>query len=355
MHEISVSGITKRWGSVNALRDVSLSVRASEFLAILGPSGCGKTTLLRIIAGLDEPTTGEIVIAGKTVTHDPVWKRKIGFVFQNFALWPHLSVFRNVAMGLELRKTDKKELNEHVFAALRLVQLESLADRFPNQLSGGQQQRVALARAIVLKPAVLLLDEPLGALDKNLRQDMQVELKTLQQTLGLTTIFVTHDQEEAMSLADRVVVMNHGAIEQLDTPEGIYNNPASSFVARFVGETTFFEGRIEQRGTNAILRTAQGLKIPLHSTTSSGEMDRVAFVRPEWIILTKTDQPDTESIPRGKIERIMFFGSTKDYLVSLGEKQIRIKTTGSKDHFNMGDEVVLKFSAHLLPKEETAT
>jgi ABC-type Fe3+/spermidine/putrescine transport system ATPase subunit len=351
MHEIGVSGITKRWGSVTALRDVDLSVRAGEFLAILGPSGCGKTTLLRIIAGLEEPDAGDVVIAGNAVTHDPAWKRDIGFVFQNFALWPHLNVFRNVAMGLELRKTGKKQLHDSVFAALRLVQLESLADRFPSQLSGGQQQRVALARAIVLKPAVLLLDEPLGALDKNLRQSMQVELKTLQQTLGLTTIFVTHDQEEAMSLADRVVVMNQGMVEQLDTPEVIYNNPASSFVARFVGETTFFEGRIEERGIKAVLRTAHGMEIPLRGAPPSGEIQGVAFVRPEWILLTKPDRCVSEPMPTGRIERIMFFGSTRDFLIRFGETQIRVKAAGALDHFKTGDEVALQFAAHLLPKE----
>lgn len=231
MGEISVRNITKSWAAFTALNDINLDVREGEFLSILGPSGCGKSTLLRILAGLESPTSGDVVIAGKRVTNDPVWKRKIGFVFQNFALWPHLTVFRNVSMGLELRKTSKYEIRQRVMEALRMVQLEALADRLPSQLSGGQQQRVALARAIVLKPDVLLLDEPLSALDKNLRQDMQVELKALQQTLGLTTVFVTHDQEEALSLSDRIVVMNKGVIEQVDTPDNIYNlrntSPAS--------------------------------------------------------------------------------------------------------------------------------
>jgi ABC-type Fe3+/spermidine/putrescine transport system ATPase subunit len=350
MDGISVSGIYKHFDGTTALSDINLSVRKGEFLSILGPSGCGKSTLLRIIAGLEEPSSGEVVIAGRTVTRDPVWKRKIGFVFQSFALWPHLTVLGNVAMGLELRGDGKAERREKALAALRLVQLESFADRFPSQLSGGQQQRVAVARAVVLEPAVLLLDEPLSSLDKNLRQDMQIELKKMQELLKLTTIFVTHDQEEAISLSDRIVVMNRGVIEQIDVPDKIYNWPASPYVARFVGETTFFEGRIERGDQDFMLCAESGTRIPLQQAGLAGIQEGVAFVRPEWIKLSKPNQDAGALSLRGMIERIMFFGATTDYLVRQGETLIRVRVAGGSGSFEVGDEVALNFAARLLPK-----
>ncbi|BBD40246.1 ABC transporter ATP-binding protein [Aminobacter sp. Y103A] len=350
MHQIGVSNIKKNWGSFVALQDVNLDVREGEFLSILGPSGCGKSTLLRIIAGLEEPSGGDIYIAGQKVTQDPVWKRKIGFVFQNFALWPHLTVFRNVSMGLELRKIEKGELHERVMEALRLVQLEALADRLPAQLSGGQQQRVALARAIVLKPEVLLLDEPLSALDKNLRQDMQVELKALQQTLGLTTIFVTHDQEEALSLSDRVVVMNRGVIEQLDTPNAIYNQPVSEYVARFVGEAFFFEGSVEGNGTAKTLRLSDGAAVPIKGNGVQVGQEAVAFVRPEWVGLSRLDMAFEPGMPKGTVERLMFFGQSSDYLVRLGDRQLRVKHRSDGMEFKPGDDVALRCIAQVLPR-----
>ncbi|WP_166648546.1 ABC transporter ATP-binding protein [Phyllobacterium brassicacearum] len=355
MHHIGVRNIIKNWGAFSALKDVNLDVREGEFLSILGPSGCGKSTLLRIIAGLEEPSGGEIFIAGQNVTLDPVWKRKIGFVFQNFALWPHLTVFRNVSMGLELRKTEKAELYNRVMEALRMVQLEALADRLPAQLSGGQQQRVALARAIVLKPAVLLLDEPLSALDKNLRQDMQVELKALQQTLGLTTIFVTHDQEEALSLSDRVVVMNKGVIEQLGTPDAIYNQPVSEYVAGFVGEACFFEGRIEGNGQAKTLRLSDGTAVPIRGNGIQVGQSAVAFVRPEWIDLNKLDISLSPGSPQGTIERLMFFGQSSDYLVRLGDRQLRVKYKSDGPRLAPGDTVALCCVARVLPGNGAAS
>jgi len=351
MDQIGITGISKRFNDTIVLKNINLSVKSGEFLSILGPSGCGKSTLLRIIAGLEDPTSGDIVIAGKNVTKEPVWKRKIGFVFQNFALWPHLSVLGNVTMGLELRGVGKAERTERALGALRQVQLEALADRYPSQLSGGQQQRVSIARAIVLEPTVLLLDEPLSSLDKNLRQDMQVELKTLQQKLKLTTIFVTHDQEEAMSLSDRIAVMNEGAVEQIDVPENIYSRPSTSYVARFVGETTFFEGRVEPGANGSILRTADGALIPLQSGTEVGSFEAKAFVRPEWIQLKRMDRTSSEHMLTGRIERIMFFGSTSDFLVRQGSRLIRIKSAGGSKEFRQGDEVALEFTACLLPRK----
>lgn len=350
MGEISVKQISKSWANFTALNNISLDVREGEFLSILGPSGCGKSTLLRIIAGLESPTGGDIVIAGKQVTNDPVWKRKIGFVFQNFALWPHLTVFKNVAMGLELRKIPKNELQQRVTEALRLVQLEALADRLPAQLSGGQQQRVALARAIVLKPDVLLLDEPLSALDKNLRQDMQVELKALQRTLGLTTVFVTHDQEEALSLSDRIVVMNKGVIEQLDTPDIIYNRPVSEYVARFVGEAFFFKGEIgDNNSSELVLAGGNAVAVKSDMPTASGKA--TAFVRPEWVTLSKLESQLNPEALRGTVERLMFFGQSSDYIVRLGEEHMRVKRRSGDAVLSEGDTVAITCIARLLPNE----
>ncbi|MCZ7976426.1 ABC transporter ATP-binding protein [Agrobacterium tumefaciens] len=348
MGEISVKNISKSWADFKALNNINLDVREGEFLSILGPSGCGKSTLLRIIAGLESPTDGDIVIAGKQVTNDPVWKRKIGFVFQNFALWPHLTVFKNVAMGLELRKTPKDELQQRVTKALRMVQLEALADRLPSQLSGGQQQRVALARAIVLKPDVLLLDEPLSALDKNLRQDMQVELKALQRTLGLTTVFVTHDQEEALSLSDRVVVMNRGVIEQLDTPDNIYNKPVSEYVARFVGEAFFFKGEVT--GSNELVLDG-GNAVAVKSDVPAAAGKAVAFVRPEWVSLSKLESQLNPEALRGTVERLMFFGQSSDYIVRVGDEQMRVKRHSGDAALAEGDTVAINCIARLLPNE----
>ncbi len=350
MGEISVKRISKSWAAFTALSDINLDVREGEFLSILGPSGCGKSTLLRIIAGLESPTSGDIVIAGKQVTNDPVWKRKIGFVFQNFALWPHLTVFKNVAMGLELRKTPTDELQQRVTEALRMVQLEALADRLPSQLSGGQQQRVALARAIVLKPDVLLLDEPLSALDKNLRQDMQVELKALQRTLGLTTVFVTHDQEEALSLSDRIVVMNKGVIEQLDTPDIIYNKPVSEYVARFVGEAFFFKGSIDgSNSSELLLESGNAISVRSNSPVAGGKA--VAFVRPEWVSLSRLDVHLNPKALRGTVERLMFFGQSSDYIVRVGDEHMRVKRRRDDAALAEGDTVAINCIATLLPNE----
>ncbi|MDW9626878.1 ABC transporter ATP-binding protein (plasmid) [Sinorhizobium meliloti] len=350
MGEISVKEISKSWADFKALHNINLDVREGEFLSILGPSGCGKSTLLRIIAGLESPTSGDIVIAGRQVTNHPVWKRKIGFVFQNFALWPHLTVFKNVAMGLELRKTPKDELQQRVTDALRMVQLEALADRLPSQLSGGQQQRVALARAIVLKPDVLLLDEPLSALDKNLRQDMQVELKALQRTLGLTTVFVTHDQEEALSLSDRIVVMNRGVIEQLDTPENIYNKPVSEYVARFVGEAFFFKGDIGGGNSGQlVLQDGNAVAIKSDGPITGGKA--VAFVRPEWVSLSKLESQLSPDALRGTVQRLIFFGQSSDYIVRVGDEHMRVKRRSGDAALNEGDTVAIICSARVLPNE----
>jgi putative spermidine/putrescine transport system ATP-binding protein/spermidine/putrescine transport system ATP-binding protein len=281
---VRLDGITKRFGEVVALHEVSLDVRRGELMTLLGPSGCGKTTLLNLVAGFFAPDAGEIAIAGARVTDLPTYRREIGMTFQNYALFPHMSVASNVGYGLRARRLDKGEIAQRVAAALDLVKLTGLEDRKPRQLSGGQQQRVALARALVVRPQVLLLDEPFSALDRNLRSAMQVELREIQRKLDVTTIFVTHDQSEALSLSDRIAVMAEGRIRQLGTPDDVYRRPADRFVASFVGDVNVLRARLERRdGTTATVALgAARVKVP------SGPLDGASpgapvdlFVRPE--------------------------------------------------------------------------
>jgi spermidine/putrescine ABC transporter ATP-binding subunit len=248
MASVRLHGISKRYGKFAAVEDVGLDVREGEFVTFLGASGSGKTTCLRIIAGFVQPDEGTVFIGGDDVTRVPPYRRNTGMVFQQYALFPHLTVEQNVAFGLKVRRTPRREEVKAVRKALELVRLEALAERYPSQLSGGQKQRVALARAVVIAPRVLLLDEPLGALDLKLREELQGEIKRVQQTLGITTIFVTHDQGEALSMSDRVVVMRNGRILQVDTPAMLYNRPNSLYVANFVGRTNFLEATVIQRG-----------------------------------------------------------------------------------------------------------
>jgi spermidine/putrescine ABC transporter ATP-binding subunit len=241
---VELRHVTKTYGEVFAVRDLSLQVQPGSFLTLLGPSGCGKTTTLRMIGGFERLSAGEIVILGKTITYESSTQRKTNMVFQDYALFPHKSVGQNIGFGLKMRGVKKAEIDKRVREMLDLINLSGVYDRMPHQLSGGQQQRVALARALILKPPVLLLDEPLGALDAKIRKQLQLELKQLQRELGITFIYVTHDQEEAMTMSDTIGIMNDGGLEQLDTPEKIYGNPQTLFVAQFVGECNIFEGRI---------------------------------------------------------------------------------------------------------------
>jgi spermidine/putrescine ABC transporter ATP-binding subunit len=243
---VHLDGVTKRFGKVTALDDVSLLVRRGELITLLGPSGCGKTTLLNLVAGFLMPDHGEIAIDGERVTDVPTYRREIGIMFQSYALFPHMSVAANVGYGLKMRRIAKPEIARRVAHALALIKLDGLEDRKPRQLSGGQQQRVALARALVIRPKVLLLDEPFSALDRNLRASMQVEIKEIQRKLGVTTIFVTHDQSEALSLSDRIAVIAQGRIRQLGTPDEIYRRPVDRFVASFVGDVNVLHARLER-------------------------------------------------------------------------------------------------------------
>jgi spermidine/putrescine ABC transporter ATP-binding subunit len=294
--EIAVrfNAVTKRFGKTVALHEVSLAVKRGEFMTLLGPSGCGKTTLLNLAAGFFSPDGGEILIGGERVNDVPTYQREIGMMFQNYALFPHMTVAANVAYGLKVRHVDKHEIGRRVGEALALVKLTGMEERKPRQLSGGQQQRVALARALVINPTVLLLDEPFSALDKNLRGSMQVELRDIQRKLGVTTIFVTHDQSEALSLSDRLAVMSEGHIRQLGTPTEIYRRPCDRFVASFVGDANVMRGRLE-RIDGAHVSVAIGA---VQASVPSGSLQGAAvsspvdlYVRPEHLELTEASEP----------------------------------------------------------------
>jgi putative spermidine/putrescine transport system ATP-binding protein len=252
-HTVDIDAVTHRYGPVTAVADVTLAVRAGEIVALLGPSGCGKTTLLRVVAGFVRPWAGSVRIDGKPIDHLPANARNVGIVFQSYALFPHMTVAQNIAYGLQARGVPRAEVRKTVDRFLEIVRLTDFRDRLPRALSGGQQQRVAVARALAVEPRVLLLDEPFSALDKGLRLDMQIEIKRLQRQFGLTAILVTHDQDEAMSVADRIAVMNHGRVEQLDTPVNVYDRPATLFVSGFIGTTNLLRGRVVESSPGVTL------------------------------------------------------------------------------------------------------
>ena len=299
MSAITLENVTKQYGSLVTVHDVSMEVREGEFIAFLGPSGCGKTTTLRMIAGLAEVSSGRILFGGRDVTGLPPYLRNAGLVFQGYALFPHMTVAENVAFGLEMRKVSKAETRERVMKALTLVKLDHLAGRMPSQLSGGQQQRVALARAIVYRPEALLLDEPLSALDAKLRHEVRTDLRRLQSDLGLTTVFVTHDQDEALSIADRIVVMSAGRIEQVGSPQEIYSRPATRFVAEFIGATNIFAGRLEGQER---FRSDCGALFDIAAREDSPQTVSAMAVRPEQVVL---DAPDAAAQSGSSIEAVV--------------------------------------------------
>jgi spermidine/putrescine transport system ATP-binding protein len=327
--QVHLRGVTKRYDGVIGVRNVDLQVRRGEFFSLLGPSGCGKSTTLRLISGFEQADEGEVTIAGRSMRGVPPYARNIGIVFQSYALFPHLDVFENVAFGLRTRRIRGEALRRQVEEALAMVELSPLARRKPHQLSGGQQQRVALARAAVIKPDVLLLDEPLGALDKKLRENMQVRLIELHRQLGVTTIYVTHDQEEALTMSDRIAVMSsevHGIV-QLDTPQTLYHHPQSLFVANFIGTSNIFPDRVN-RVESGMLRTERGLMAPLPTGAALSPGSRIFLtVRPEKLsIASQLDVPraDTNRVT-GVIENIVFLGESTTYLVRVGNAIFRVK------------------------------
>ncbi|HWI60604.1 MAG TPA: ABC transporter ATP-binding protein [Symbiobacteriaceae bacterium] len=283
MGKVVLENVVKRYGNVEVVSKLNLTINQGEFLTLLGPSGCGKTTTLMMIAGFEFPSAGRILIDGENVTDLPPFLRNVNTVFQNYALFPHMKVADNVAFGLRTRRTARDEIPDRVRHALSLVQMEAYANRWPRQLSGGQQQRVALARALVLQPEVLLLDEPLGALDLKLRKEMQVELKHLHRKLGTTFLFVTHDQEEALTLSDRIVVMNGGRIEQIGPAAEIYDRPRTRFVAEFIGETNLLPARVLERTAGGALVEAAGVRLPLRQSEVPPGDKVLLSVRPERV------------------------------------------------------------------------
>jgi spermidine/putrescine transport system ATP-binding protein len=348
---VELHDVCKDIGAQRILERVSFAVQPGEFFALLGPSGCGKTTTLRLIAGFDAPTAGAIRIGGRSMQGVPPYRRDVNTVFQNYALFPHLTVFENVAFGLEMQRLARPAIAARVAEALELVQLRGLERRYPHQLSGGQQQRVALARAIVRQPSVLLLDEPLGSLDRKLRQAMQLELKRLQRRLGMAFIYVTHDQEEALTLADRVAVMHGGRILQVGSPEEIYEAPASAVVAEFIGETNFLRGRVVAQQADGVCVQVEQLSF----RASAGGVARwradaavTVALRPEKIRLHAVPSPELDNALPAVVEEALYLGAETRYVLRLaGDHRLvhRQPNADGQPRFAPGTRVFACFAA----------
>jgi len=325
---VELSNLSKRYGGTLAVKDVSFEVAPGELVALLGPSGCGKTTTLRMVAGFVEPTSGSIRIGDRDVTALPPHRRDTGMVFQSYALFPHLSVTENLAFGLKRRGVSREDIGRRVAEIVSLLHLRGLEHRLPRQLSGGQQQRVAVGRALVINPAVLLLDEPFSNLDAQLRESTRVEMRRLQQSLGITTVFVTHDQAEAMSIADRIAVMKDGQIEQVGAPHLVYRRPVSRFVANFIGRANLFEGKVLQTdGTSTRAETADGVVLQCDLPVKGREA--IFVVRPEWIRLGPPGPAPTANAVAGQIDMVSFQGpSSHIEVITVGGRQLLVELAG---------------------------
>jgi spermidine/putrescine transport system ATP-binding protein len=348
--EVELRGLCKRFDDAVAVDDIDALIHAGEFFSLLGPSGCGKTTTLRMIAGFERPTSGEILLDGVDVAQTPPHRRNVHTVFQNYALFPHLNVFDNVAFGLRRRRVGKGEVAQRVNEAIELVELGGLAARRPQQLSGGQQQRVALARALVLRPALLLLDEPLGALDAKIRKQLRLELKALQEEVGITFVFVTHDQEEALSMSDRVAVMSNGKIEQVGTPSAVYEDPATVFVADFLGVSNLMDAEAVDGGPTHCTIAIGGftLRAGCGDTSARGAVKVVA--RPERVQLLAHGAAQDNCLP-GMVERTVYVGATLQVMIRLvtgAQLQASVTNTGSADGFDSGAPVSVHVPADAL-------
>ena len=343
--DLELVGIRKEFPGFVAIENLDLKVPAGEFFALLGPSGCGKTTTLRLVAGLESPTSGSILIGNKDVTSTKPHEREVNTVFQNYALFPHMSIVENAAFGLRRRKI--ADPLQKAIEALKMVELDHLAERRPSQLSGGQQQRVALARALVNRPSLLLLDEPLGALDLKLRRQMQVELKAIQMEVGLTFLHVTHDQEEAMDMADTVAVMNKGRIEQMGTPEALYDRPKTFFVSQFLGQSNVFVGEAVESSANSVSIEVAGFKISASKQRSEVTKGKIAIgVRPEKVQFHEDKKPTASSdlniLGPGEIIDIRFTGVSNQYLIeipNLGEVTVFAQNVGKSPVTELGAKV----------------
>ncbi len=355
MLDVEMRKVFKVYNGETAVRNIDLDIRQGEFFSILGPSGCGKTTTLRMIAGFEEPTGGEVLIRGQSMANVPPYKRPVNTVFQSYALFGHMSVWDNVAFGLRLKDCPKSELQQRVGEALQLVKMDSFARRFPAQLSGGQQQRVALARALVNRPTVVLLDEPLGALDLKLRKEMQLELTSLHRDLGVTFVMVTHDQEEALSLSDRIAVMNIGKIEQIGTPSEIYEQPCTAFIADFIGDTNLMQAELQtSQGETVEAITPSGLRLwvkPQASLQADPAREVRVSIRPEKIRIgeaTAASQSiDQANCYEGTLKHAMYLGTHTHYQVELpsGDMITVFQTNRSSEQLQPGMPVQIYWSA----------
>ena len=337
MASVTIKGVTKSFGKVTVLQEFNQKFEDGEFITLLGPSGCGKTTMLRLIAGFEKPSSGEIYIGDKLVSSEneflPPEKRGIGMVFQSYAVWPHMNVFDNIAYPLKIQKIAKNEIEERVSQVLKIVHLDQYKDRFPSELSGGQQQRVALGRALVAQPEILLLDEPLSNLDAKLREEMRYEIKEITKKLKITVIYVTHDQIEAMTMSDRIVLINKGEVQQVAPPQEIYSNPKNMFVANFVGKVDFIKGKVE--GNKILLDNSNGQTLP---NTSSFKEKVVVAIRPENAILSDDGEITA------KVYSKFYLGDCNDLRVDIGNGNILriIARASTYNTLNEGDEVKVK-------------
>jgi len=347
---ISIEHVVKKFGNLDALIDVNLEIKKGEFFSLLGPSGCGKTTLLRIIGGFESPSDGVICLEGENVLHLPPNKRQVNTIFQNYALFPHLSVFENVAFPLRLKKNGDVKIKGEVEKYLNLVKLDTQMNKYPSQLSGCQKQRVAIARALINKPKVLLLDEPLSALDAKLRQHMLIELDTIHHEIGITFIYVTHDQNEAMSVSDRLAVMNEGKVLQVGTPHEIYEKPANDFVASFIGEANFIRGRVldvEEKYASIDVEHLGTLHVYLDKPVKTGDMINLT-IRPEKIRITR-DKPaqisEKSNLLYGRVEDLIYTGFQSKFFVQMNEK-FNFKVFKQHIQYYL-DETVINWNDHV--------
>lgn len=347
-YKLQVKDVRKSYGAVTALENTSLEMREGEFLTLLGPSGSGKSTLLMAIAGLNNPDNGEIWIDGKLATYLPPFQRDIGMVFQNYALFPHMTIMENIAFPLRMRGESKESINQKVKEVLEKVQLSHVADRLPRELSGGQQQRIALARCFVYKPSIILMDEPLGALDKKLREALQLEIKHLHEELGITVLYVTHDQEEAMVMSDRICLMNNARIEQIGTPDELYHRPKTIFAADFLGESNFIDVRVKTLQDNIVTtETATGiiLSTPLSSPVISGTSAKI-MIRPESIRVLSGHETAQNTLTGEVTDVIVAGGVTKSFVRTAEHAMLKVSQLTSSEKLQKGQQVHLGWATH---------